>query len=51
MTLATKAFSNRIAVVFDFDDTLVSDTVDSLLESLVKLLFIEMYRPRSFMFR
>lgn len=34
MTLATKPFSNRIAVVFDFDDTLVPDTVDSLLESL-----------------
>jgi phosphoglycolate phosphatase-like HAD superfamily hydrolase len=34
MTIATKLFSNRIAVVFDFDDTLVPDTVDSLLESL-----------------
>lgn len=34
MTIATKPFSNRIAVVFDFDDTLVPDTVDSLLESL-----------------
>lgn len=34
MTLATKPFSNRIAVVFDFDDTLVPDTVDSLLASL-----------------
>jgi hypothetical protein len=33
MTLATKSVSNRIAVVFDFDDTLVPDTVDSLLES------------------
>lgn len=33
MTLATKPFSNRIAVVFDFDDTLVPDTVDSLLAS------------------
>jgi len=31
MALATKPFSNRIAVVFDFDDTLVPDTVDSLL--------------------
>ena len=34
MTLATKPFSNRIAVVFNFDDTLVPDTVDSLLVSL-----------------
>lgn len=34
MTLATKPFSNRIAVIFDFDDTLVPDTVDSLLASL-----------------
>jgi len=34
MTLATKPLSNYIAVVFDFDDTLVPDTVDSLLESL-----------------
>jgi len=33
MTLATKPLSNRIAVVFDFDDTLVPDTVDSLLFS------------------
>lgn len=33
MTLATKSLSNRIAVVFDFDDTLVPDTVDSLLNS------------------
>ena len=34
MALATKPLSNYIAVVFDFDDTLVPDTVDSLLESL-----------------
>ncbi len=34
MTIATKPFSNRIAVVFDFDDTLVPDTVNSLLASL-----------------
>lgn len=34
MTLATKPLSNRIALVFDFDDTLVPDTVDSLLKSL-----------------
>jgi phosphoglycolate phosphatase-like HAD superfamily hydrolase len=33
MTKATKPYSNRIALVFDFDDTLVPDTVDSLLES------------------
>lgn len=33
MSQATKAFSKRIAVVFDFDDTLVPDTVDSLVES------------------
>jgi phosphoglycolate phosphatase-like HAD superfamily hydrolase len=33
MTLATKPLSNRIAVVFDFDDTLVPDTVDALLTS------------------
>lgn len=33
MTIATKPVSNCIAVVFDFDDTLVPDTVDSLLES------------------
>lgn len=33
MTLVTKPFSNHIAVVFDFDDTLVPDTVDSLLSS------------------
>ncbi|GAB4210810.1 MAG: HAD family hydrolase [Coleofasciculaceae cyanobacterium] len=32
MTLATKPLSNRIAIAFDFDDTLVPDTVDSLLE-------------------
>lgn len=34
MSLATKPFSKYIAVVFDFDDTLVPDTVDNLLESL-----------------
>ncbi|BDA68569.1 hydrolase [Rivularia sp. IAM M-261] len=34
MTVVTKPFSNRIAVVFDFDDTLVQDTVDALLSSL-----------------
>ncbi|MBD6614357.1 HAD family hydrolase [Komarekiella sp. 'clone 1'] len=34
MTVSTKILSNRIAIVFDFDDTLVPDTVDSLLESL-----------------
>ncbi|MFB2934584.1 HAD family hydrolase [Aerosakkonemataceae cyanobacterium BLCC-F154] len=34
MSLATKPLSNYIAVVFDFDDTLVPDTVDNLLESL-----------------
>ncbi|MCU0542256.1 MAG: HAD hydrolase-like protein [Oscillatoriaceae cyanobacterium Prado104] len=34
MTLATQPLSNYIAIVFDFDDTLVPDTVDSLLESL-----------------
>ncbi|OKH38647.1 hypothetical protein NIES2119_08605 [[Phormidium ambiguum] IAM M-71] len=34
MSLATKPLSNYIAVVFDFDDTLVPDTVDHLLESL-----------------
>jgi hypothetical protein len=28
MTKATKPYSNRIALVFDFDDTLVPDTVD-----------------------
>lgn len=33
MTKATKPLSNRIALAFDFDDTLVPDTVDSLLES------------------
>ncbi|MBE9212287.1 haloacid dehalogenase-like hydrolase [Plectonema cf. radiosum LEGE 06105] len=33
MTKATKHFSNRIAIVFDFDDTLVPDSFDSLLES------------------
>lgn len=33
MTKATKPVSNRIALAFDFDDTLVPDTVDSLLES------------------
>lgn len=32
MTLATKPLSNCIAVAFDFDDTLVPDTIDSLLE-------------------
>ena len=32
MTKATKPLSNRIAVVFDFDDTLVPDTFDTLLE-------------------
>jgi hypothetical protein len=34
MTVSTKPLSNRIAIVFDFDDTLVPDTVDALLESL-----------------
>lgn len=34
MTFSTKPLSNRIAVVFDFDDTLVPDTVDALLSSL-----------------
>lgn len=33
MPKATKHYSNRIAVVFDFDDTLVPDSFDSLLES------------------
>ncbi len=33
MTKATKPLSNRIAVVFDFDDTLVPDTIDSLAEN------------------
>lgn len=33
MTKATQHFSNRIAIVFDFDDTLVPDSFDSLLES------------------
>ncbi len=33
MSKATKQFSNRIAIVFDFDDTLVPDSFDSLLES------------------
>lgn len=32
MNQATKPFSNRIAVVFDFDETLVPDTFDVLLE-------------------
>ncbi|NJR25034.1 MAG: haloacid dehalogenase-like hydrolase [Richelia sp. CSU_2_1] len=34
MNSATKPLSNYIAIVFDFDDTLVPDTVDSLLEKL-----------------
>ncbi|MBD2532094.1 HAD hydrolase-like protein [Nostoc flagelliforme FACHB-838] len=34
MTVSTKPLSNHIAIVFDFDDTLVPDTVDALLESL-----------------
>jgi phosphoglycolate phosphatase-like HAD superfamily hydrolase len=34
MAVSTKPLSNRIAVVFDFDDTLVPDTVDALLSSL-----------------
>ncbi|MEB3178274.1 MAG: HAD family hydrolase [Nostocaceae cyanobacterium] len=33
MTFATKPVSYRIGVVFDFDDTLVPDTVDALLAS------------------
>lgn len=33
MPKATKHYSNRIAIVFDFDDTLVPDSFDSLLES------------------
>jgi phosphoglycolate phosphatase-like HAD superfamily hydrolase len=33
MTKVTKPLSKRIAVVFDFDDTLVPDTTDALLES------------------
>jgi hypothetical protein len=34
MAVSTKPLSNRIAIVFDFDDTLVPDTVDALLKSL-----------------
>lgn len=34
MTVVTKPLSTRIAIVFDFDDTLVQDTVDALLLSL-----------------
>lgn len=34
MTNATKPFSNRIAVVFDFDETLAPDTFKVLLEDL-----------------
>lgn len=34
MNRATQPFSNRIAIIFDFDDTLVPDTLNSLLESL-----------------
>lgn len=33
MTQVTKSLSKRIALVFDFDDTLVPDTFDALLES------------------
>ncbi|MGB3759919.1 MAG: haloacid dehalogenase-like hydrolase [Rivularia sp. (in: cyanobacteria)] len=33
MSKATKHFSNRIAIIFDFDDTLVPNSFDSLLES------------------
>ncbi len=33
MTKATKPVYNHLAVVFDFDDTLAPDTLDSLLES------------------
>jgi phosphoglycolate phosphatase-like HAD superfamily hydrolase len=33
MTKATKPVSNRIALVFDFDDTLVPDTFDNLVKS------------------
>lgn len=33
MTQATQPLSQRIAIAFDFDDTLVPDTVDNLLES------------------
>ena len=31
MTLATVAFHNRVAVVFDFDATLAADSFDTLL--------------------
>ena len=31
MTLATVAFHNRVAVVFDFDGTLAADSFDALL--------------------
>ncbi|MBE9048294.1 HAD family hydrolase [Pleurocapsales cyanobacterium LEGE 10410] len=34
MTNATKPFSNRLAIVFDFDETLASDTFALLLEDL-----------------
>lgn len=34
MNTATKPLSNRIAIIFDFDDTLVPDTLDRFLESL-----------------
>lgn len=34
MTTVTKPINYRIAIVFDFDDTLVPDTVDALLSSL-----------------
>lgn len=33
MTTATQPYSNRIAIAFDFDDTLVHDSYDVLLES------------------
>lgn len=34
MPYATKPLANRIAIAFDFDDTLVPDSFDTLLESL-----------------
>lgn len=33
MTTATKSFYNRIAIVFDFDDTLAPNSYRSLIES------------------
>ena len=41
MAQATHPVSNKIAIAFDFDDTLVSDSYDALIEAMG-------YKPKTF---